>query len=267
MTIESLMASVHLRKAIRSASDWVDLQWSVIIDLLKRVAPKAHGRLLDVGCGTKPYEQIFLPFVTEYLGIEHEATFSVTAASLDSSKPDLIYAGDRLPFEDRTFDTVLNVQVIEHTPRPGALIKEMSRVLKDDGVLILSAPFQFRLHEQPHDYFRYTPHGLSVLFADAGLEITEVLSHGGLWRVLGHKVNTYLALRVARVSAMAQAMGKLSHETATTETPRLWTLPFVGSAMVGIAGAARVMDRLAPEPEESLGFVVLARRAPAARQP
>jgi len=261
MTIESLLASSQVRKVIRGASDWVDLQWSVIIDLLKRVAPQARGRLLDVGCGTRPYEQIFLPFVTEYLGVENEGTFSATAASLDSRKPDLVYSGDRLPFEDRSFDTVLNVQVLEHTPRPGALINEMSRVLKDDGILILSAPFQFRLHEQPHDYFRYSPHGLGVLFADAGLEITEVLSHGGLWRVIGHKLNTYLALRVAKVAGMAQGMGKLSHETATSEKARVWTLPFVGPAMIGIAGAARLMDRLAPEPEETLGFVVLARRA------
>lgn len=255
------MASPHLRKAVRGASDWVDLQWSVIIDLLKEVAPQARGRLLDVGCGTKPYEEIFRPYVTEYLGIENEGTFTATAASLDSRGPDLVYAGDRLPFEDRTFDTILNVQVLEHTPRPAALINEMARVLKDDGTLILSAPFQFRLHEQPHDYFRYTPHGLGVLFADAGLEVTEVKAHGGLWRVLGHKLNTYLAMRVAKVSGLAQAMGKLSHESATTEKPRTWALPFVGSAMVGVAGAARLMDRLLPEPEETLGFVVLARRA------
>lgn len=259
------MASPQLRKAVRGASDWVDLQWSVIIDVLKEVAPQARGRLLDVGCGTKPYEQIFRPYVSEYLGIENEGTFSATAASLDARGPDLTYAGDRLPFEDRSFDTVLNVQVLEHTPRPAALVNEMARVLKDDGTLILSAPFQFRLHEQPHDYFRYTPHGLSVLFADAGLEITKVLTHGGLWRVVGHKLNSYLAMRVARVSGLAQALGKLSHESATNEKPRLWALPLVGSAMVGVAGAARLMDRLLPEPEETLGFVVLARRAPARR--
>jgi SAM-dependent methyltransferase len=259
VALASLLSSPPIRQAIRGASDWVDLQWSVIIQLLEQVAPRAHGRLLDVGCGTKPYEAIFRPHVTEYLGIEHEGTLAATAAALDA-KPDLTYAGDRLPFEDRTFDTVLNVQVLEHTPRPALLINEMSRVLKDDGILILSAPFAFRLHEQPHDYFRYTPHGLGVLLADAGLEIEEVLAHGGLWRVLGHKLNTYLALRVAKVGGLAQAMGKLSHENTTREAPRMWALPFVGAAMAAIAGTARVMDRLAPEPDETLGFVVLARR-------
>jgi hypothetical protein len=137
----------------------------------------------------------------------------------------------------------------------------MSRVLKDDGLLILSAPFQFRLHEQPHDYFRYSPHGLRTLCAEAGLEIVDVLAQGSLWSVLGHKVNSYLALRVARAASLAQSMGKLPHEGAETVPARLWTLPFVAPSMVAVAAAARALDRLAPDPDEALGFVVLARRA------
>jgi SAM-dependent methyltransferase len=260
------MAGALASQAVRKVSDWVDLQWSLVVDLLEKVAPRAHGRLLDVGCGDKPYESIFLPHVTEYIGIEHEATFAATAASNSARKPDLTYDGTRLPFEDRTFDTVLNVQVLEHTPRPKELVVEMGRVLKDDGALILSAPFQFRLHEQPHDYFRYSPHGLAVLCEAAGLEMVDVLAQGSLWSVLGHKLNSYLALRVARVAGMAQALGKLSHEGATGERPRYWTLPVVGPAMLGIAAAARVLDRVAAEPEEALGFVVIARRKAAARE-
>jgi SAM-dependent methyltransferase len=204
---------------------------------------------------------MFRPYVTEYLGIEHEETFNATAASASARRPDLVYDGRRLPFEDATFDTVLNVQVLEHTPGPRALVAEMGRVLKPGGVLILSAPFQFRLHEQPHDYFRYSPHGLRVLCAEAGLEIVEVHAQGSLWSVLGHKLNSYLALRVARVGGVAQAMmGKLPHEGDRPEQPRWWTLPWVGPSMVGIAGAARLLDRFAPEPDEALGFVIVARR-------
>jgi SAM-dependent methyltransferase len=259
--IGALLARPSVRAASRRASDWIDLQWSLVVQLLARVAPQARGRLLDVGCGDKPYEHLFTPYVSEYLGIEREDTFAATAGSLSARKPDLVYDGTRLPFEDRTFDTVLNVQVLEHTPRPGALVAEMARVLKDDGRLILSAPFQFRLHEEPHDYFRYSPHGLRVLCADAGLEIVEVLAQGSLWSVLGHKLNSYLAFRVARLDGLAQSMGKLAHEGARPAPPRLWTLPLVAPSLLGIAGAARLLDRLAPEPTETLGFVVIARRA------
>jgi SAM-dependent methyltransferase len=251
-----------LQHAARRTSDWIDLAWWYLDADLKRVAPQAHGRLLDVGCGAKPYEHIFRPYVTEYIGIEHEATFAKTSASLSERKPDLVYDGTTLPFADRTFDTVLNAEVLEHTPRPGALIAEMTRVLKDDGVLILAAPFQFRLHEQPHDYFRYTPHGLRALCAEAGLEVTEVHQRGSVWSVIAHKLNSYLAFRVARLGGLAQAMGKLPHESPTAAAPRLWTLPFVAPSMLTFSAAGRIMDRLLFEPEESIGYLIVARRHP-----
>jgi len=249
-----------LGRVARATSDWVDLQWSLVHDLLARVAPQARGRLLDVGCGDKPFEHLFRPYVSEYIGIEHEATFRVTRASQAMRGPDLLYDGRRLPFEDQSFDTVLSVQVLEHTPHPAALLTEMSRVLKADGVLLLSAPFQFRLHEQPYDYYRYSPHGLRALCAAAGLEVSEVHNQGSLWSVLAHKLNSYLAFRVARLGGFAQAMGKLPHEARAVLSARAWTLPVVAPTMLGLSGAARILDRIAPDDEETLGFVIVARR-------
>jgi SAM-dependent methyltransferase len=248
-----------LTRLLRTASDWVDIQWSLIIASLRQVAPLARGRLLDVGCGNKPYEHLFRPHVTEYVGIEHEATFDLTSSGSQGQRPDLTYDGQRLPFPDRTFDTVLNVQVLEHTPRPQQLITEMARVLSTDGLLILVAPFQFRLHEEPHDYFRYSSHGLRYMCEEAGLEVIEIRQQGSLWSVIGHKLNTYLALRVGRMAGMAQGLGKLGHEGVTHESPRWWALPWVGMSMAGVAAAARVVDRVLPEADETLNFLVLAK--------
>jgi SAM-dependent methyltransferase len=248
-----------VRTLARRASDWIDLQWSLLIDSLNKVAPQARGRLLDVGCGAKPYQAIFQPFVSQYVGIEHSDTFSATSAVSHAVKPDVIYSGDRLPFADGSFDTVLSVQVLEHTPHPAALVAEMSRVLSREGLLILTAPFQFRLHEVPHDYFRYSPHGLRQLCGDAGLELTEVHQQGSLWSVIGHKINSYLAFRVARITDLAQAMGKHGHEAPSVNRTRLWTLPWVAPSMIGLALGARVLDRLLFDPEESLGYLVIAR--------
>jgi SAM-dependent methyltransferase len=248
------------RSLARRAADWVDIQWSLIERTLKSVAPRARGRLLDVGCGDKPYEAWFRPFVTSYVGIEHAATFAATSAG-QRAHADVVYDGRSMPFRDGAFDTVLSVQVLEHTPHPGVLVKEMARVLAPDGLLMLTAPFSFRVHEQPHDYFRFSPYGLAKLCGDAGLEITETLHLGSLWSVLGHKLNTYLSFRVARVGGLIQQMGKLGHEAPAQERLRWWTLPVVGPAVVGTSVASRVLDRVAYEPEESLGFMVLARHA------
>jgi SAM-dependent methyltransferase len=258
--IDALLSVPAVRTAQRGAKNWLDLQESLLTALMRGVAPLARGRLVDVGCGVKPYEEIFRPYVTEYIGVEYEPTFVATAASSRAAKPDVVYDGTHLPFEAATFDTVLSVQVLEHTPKPNELLAEMARVLKPDGILILSAPFSFRLHEEPHDYFRYTPHGLRVMCEAVGLEVTETRPMGNLWSLLGHKLNSFLAFRVGRMQGAAQAMGKLGHESTRQSKPRYWTLPVVAPMMVGVSLAARVLDRAAPDPTESLGYLVLARR-------
>jgi SAM-dependent methyltransferase len=248
-----------LKRAARQASDWVDLQWSLLMRDLKAISPLVRGRMLDVGCGDKPYEHLFRPYVTEYIGIEHEATFGLTDASTRAG-PDLTYDGRRLPFDDATFDTVMSVQVLEHTPDPQPLVDEMSRVLKPGGMMIVTAPFSFRLHEEPHDYFRYSPHGLRSMLARSGIEVIEVRAQGGLFCLLAHKMNTFLAFRVARLDGLSQQMGKLSHEQSAVKSPRFWTLPVAMPAMVALSAGGRLLDRAIPEPSEALGFLALGRK-------
>ncbi|HEY8087536.1 MAG TPA: class I SAM-dependent methyltransferase [Polyangiaceae bacterium] len=251
----------RLIRTVKRASNWVDLQWSLLVEGLEAVAPMAHGRMLDVGCGDKPYEAFFRPYVTDYVGVEHEATFEQTTAST-RSVADVLYDGHTLPFEDGSFDTVMSIQVLEHTPTPQRLVDEMGRVLADGGTLILTAPFSFRLHEEPHDYFRYSPHGLRVLVEHAGLDVLEVRSQGGLFTVLAHKVNVFLAFRAGRLERVAQGIGKHGHERPSATRPRYWALPAIMPAIVALSAGSRVLDRVLPERTESLGFLVLARKRP-----
>jgi SAM-dependent methyltransferase len=257
--VHRTVASIGSR-LMGAAADLVDIEKVSLLDTLRSVAPSASGRLLDVGCGEKPYEHLFRPYVDAYLGVDLESTYVETSAAHRETKPDVLYDGKRLPFDDGSFDTVLNIQVLEHTPEPQALIDEMSRVLKPNGVLILTAPFSFRLHEEPYDFFRFSPHGLRVLCENAKLEVERLEARGGLWRVLGHKLNSYLGLRVARMGGMAQSLGKLGHERPDATRPRLWALPIVGPMMLGITAGAQLMDTHMPEPSEALGFLVTARK-------
>jgi SAM-dependent methyltransferase len=246
----------RVRRFARRSSDWVDLQYSGLINQLVDIAPRTRGRLLDVGCGEKPYVDIFQPFVREYVGVEHEGTFGATHSSSRSSKPDAFYDGQTLPFESQSFDTVICIQVLEHVPRPQRVLDEMARVVKKDGIVIVSTPFSFRLHEEPHDYFRYTPHGLRSMFESAGLVVEGIWSERDIWSVIGHKVNSFLAFRLARIESLAQSMGKHGHESTRTAPPRLWTLPFVLPAMASISAASRLLDRIAPDGTEALSYLV-----------
>ena len=248
-------------KSARSVSNWVDLQYSYIDTQLKAAASRARGRLLDVGCGDKPYEHFFTPYVDSYIGVEHEATFAQTNAAAGARQPDVFYDGTRLPFDDGSFDTVLSMQVLEHTPQPQALLDEMARVLAPGGLMIINAPFSFRLHEEPYDFFRYTPHGLRSMLAESGLTLEETWSQGDVWSVVGHKINSYLAFRLVGIQGLASQLGKMKHETgAHARRSRLWLLPLVAPTMLAVSGAARVLDSIAPDGTEALSYLVFARR-------
>jgi SAM-dependent methyltransferase len=249
-----------VRSAAQRAANFVDIQWTLIDDTLHQFAPRARGRLLDVGCGDKPYEAIFRPHVTDYVGIEHESSFAETSACSSDRKPDLYYDGTRLPFADESFDTVMSIQVLEHTPRPQHLLNDMARVVVRGGVVLLCAPFSFRLHGEPHDYFRYSPHGLREMCAQAGVRILEMHPLGNLWSVLGHKLNSFLAFRVARLGGVGQAVGKVGHEPEERVRPRLWTVPAVACGLVAVSTASRVLDRVIPDRTESLGYLLVGER-------
>jgi SAM-dependent methyltransferase len=257
--LDRVIQTPAVRRALRLGSDWVDLQYSALIQQLKAIAPRTHGKLLDVGCGEKPYEPIFRPYVAEYVGVEYEDTFGATQTSARLTKPDFFYDGKTLPFESRTFDTVISIQVLEHTPRPQTVLDEMARVAKKDALVVVSVPFSFRLHEEPHDYFRFTPHGLRAMFDSAGIDVDGIWSERDLWGVIGHKLNSYLAFRVARIDALAQSIGKYGHEQANVRPPRLWTLPFVLPTMGAVSAMARVLDRVAPDGGETLSYLVFGR--------
>jgi SAM-dependent methyltransferase len=257
--VQRLLGFPPVARAARRAADWIDLAFWQLNDQLVQIAPRASGRLLDVGCGDKPYEHIFAPYVTEYVGVEYAEVFETTQSSKRERRPDFYYDGRTLPFESRSFDTVLSVQVLEHTPHPQTVVNEMGRVAKKGGLVIVHVPFSFRLHEEPNDFFRYTPHGLTSMFDKAGIDVEAVWPMGGVWSVVGHKVNSYLAFKVARLGALGQAMGKMGHEGAATAPPRYWSFPFVVPAMTTISAASRVLDKVAPDSTEALCYLIYGR--------
>ncbi len=101
-----------------------------------------------------------------------------------------------LPLADRSADTVLCNQVLEHVPEPLQVLRETHRVLRPGGYLLLTTPQTWGLHLVPHDYFRYTQFGLRHLAAQAGFEILRVDPTSGFWATATQRLsdviyNTY----------------------------------------------------------------------------
>jgi SAM-dependent methyltransferase len=85
----------------------------------------------------------------------------------------------RLPFGDATFDVVLCAEVLEHTHTPALALREMQRVLKDGGKLLLTTPFAYPIHYAPTDYYRFTRFGLAHLLDGWRIEsLSETTSDG-----------------------------------------------------------------------------------------
>jgi len=85
--------------------------------------------------------------------------------------PDFYYDGKTIPFENDSFGLVISTQVLEHVPSPAMLIREMVRVLKPGGILILTLPFVYPEHEIPYDFFRFTRYGIEALLEENGLTL------------------------------------------------------------------------------------------------
>ena len=138
--------------------------------------------MLDVGCGGQPYRDLFAPAVASCVGMDRWDGPGVDVRG-DAQAP---------PFCPGAFDTVLCSQVLEHLPEPGLAVAEMARVLKPGGHLIVTAPHIWGIHEEPHDYFRFTRYGLAYLMERAGLEVMEVRAMAGYWVTAGARFCYYL---------------------------------------------------------------------------
>jgi SAM-dependent methyltransferase len=73
---------------------------------------------------------------------------------------------EALPFPDASFGTVLALSTFEHVPHFWRGFDEIRRVLRPDGALLVSCPFYFHIHDEPSDYWRFTPAALEMLLDD-----------------------------------------------------------------------------------------------------
>jgi ubiquinone/menaquinone biosynthesis C-methylase UbiE len=137
------------------------------------------GRLIDIGCGTKPYRKLLAPYVIEHIGVDQKETMH------DKANIDLWGTAYSIPSEDAYFDSALCTAVLEHLEEPLNALKECYRVLKPSGYAIYSIPFIWHLHEEPRDFYRYSKYGIKYLFEKAGFQLVEIRPLSGFWVTFG----------------------------------------------------------------------------------
>jgi SAM-dependent methyltransferase len=148
----------------------------------------AKGVLLDYGCGGQPYRTLFQSRVTEYIGADVTPAVGTT---LDIQ----IASGQPLPLSSESVDTILSTQALEHVSDIDFYLKECQRLLKPDGVLILTAPMQWRHHEAPIDFWRFTRYGIVACLSRNGFDAKAITPCGGVYALIGQIFLNHLAER------------------------------------------------------------------------
>ena len=133
---------------------------------IRQFAPELKGRLLDFGCGSKPYQSLFTN-TSQYIGLDYESE----GHSHEKEQIDVLYDGKTIPFPDESFDSVFSSEVFEHIFNLEEIVPEIKRVMKKGGKILITCPFVWNEHEVPVDYARYTQFALKHLFEKNGFEI------------------------------------------------------------------------------------------------
>jgi SAM-dependent methyltransferase len=123
--------------------------------------------VLDAGAGEAPYRPLFEH--CEYLTQDWSETVHPGGRVAD-----VVADLQSLPLPADRFDAVVLTEVLEHIRRPEAALAELARVLRPGGQLLVTVPFVCELHEEPYDFYRYTPYALRAMLEDAGFTAISV---------------------------------------------------------------------------------------------
>ena len=135
--------------------------------------------VLDVGAGIAPFRELFAH--TRYVTCDWEQS------SYDE-QVDIRAPATAIPVDDGSFDAIVCTEVLEHVPEPKVVLAELHRILRSGGLLLMTVPFVWFLHEEPYDYYRYTPHGLKFLLDGAGFADLEIAPTGDAFSTLAELV-------------------------------------------------------------------------------
>lgn len=122
------------------------------------------SRVLDVGCGYKPWEEALGQGKYRYIGVDFDRKIS---------SADVVASDDRLPFRDSVFSALVYSEVLEHSANLSESLREMRRVAAPGALVFLSSPLVFPEHGIPHDFQRLTRYHYEKVFKGDDLIVLQ----------------------------------------------------------------------------------------------
>jgi SAM-dependent methyltransferase len=130
----------------------------------------------DIGCGEQPMRKHIESLGGQYVGID------VTQNSKNNVS--IISSITNIPLPENSLDVILCSEVLEHVSNTNEALKELSRLIKKNGKIIVTTPFFYPLHEEPNDFIRLTPYQLKEISSKVNLEVIEIYQTGNELEVL-----------------------------------------------------------------------------------
>ena len=157
---------------------------------------RISGRLLDYGCGEKRYEKFFLG-IAEYNGLEVSAKCESLAHQELTGV--VYYDGLIVPFRDKSFDSIVSFQVLEHVEDIDRCFEELVRLGKDNCIYMFTVPMFWPEHEAPHDFRRFTEFGIKNYLDRFGLQLDLLVKTGNIYEVVALLLLDYLFMKKNRI--------------------------------------------------------------------
>jgi SAM-dependent methyltransferase len=147
--------------------------------LLEESAKLPDGaRVLDAGAGQRPFAKFFSR--QKYESCDMPGGFY-------EQRHDFECFLHEIPQAENSYDAVVLTQVLEHVPDPLAVLRELNRVLKPGGKLLLSLPLNGPLHGEPWHFFQFTHYGLAQLASQSNFQVENCEKIGGAFWNLGKR--------------------------------------------------------------------------------
>jgi SAM-dependent methyltransferase len=135
---------------------------------------KENDLVLSVGDGPSHYRPLF----KKYIGFDISKSLSI----------DFMADIYRIPIKSNSIPSIINIQVMEHLKYPEKALKELNRIMKPGGKMLITAPQGCALHDEPYDFFRYTPYSLKFLLEESDFEVKEIKPRGGYFWYLANRL-------------------------------------------------------------------------------
>lgn len=230
------------------------LVYFYLINEIKKNSHFAKGILLDVGCGSSPFKGYFIKHVDKYLKHEHPE------AAKSHIKYDYLSELAHIPAPDKSFDTIVCFSVLEHVMEPFETINEFNRVLKEDGAFIISVPQYWHLHEEPHDYFRFTKYGLKNKITNSGFEIVYLSELGRSFATVGQAFCNAIILMfdLNHVKSIFSKKPSLKSIFYAIYMSPLILISIILIPLINLFFL--ILDKILGSPRDTIGYFVIAKK-------